>query len=61
MIPQNFNEIWKIGLESEDYFLKLCGSGGGGYLIGFAQDLNKAKNELSNYKFEIILMPKQIL
>ena len=54
MIPKGFNKLWKKGLDNETYFLKLCGSGGGGYLIGFAQDLHKAKNELSNYKFEII-------
>ena len=54
MIPKGFNKLWKKGLDNETYFLKLCGSGGGGYLIGFAQDLHKAKNELSDYKFEII-------
>lgn len=55
MISQNFNKIWKIGLESEDYFLKLCGSGGGGYIIGFSLNLQKAKEQLSAFNFKEIL------
>ena len=30
MIPSPFRKIWKKGLETGDYILKLCGSGGGG-------------------------------
>jgi len=55
MIPKNFNKIWKIGLESENYFLKLCGSGGGGYIIGFSVNLQIAKEQLSTFNFQEIL------
>jgi mevalonate kinase len=55
MIPKNFNKIWKIGLESENYFLKLCGSGGGGYIIGFSVNLQMAKEQLSTFNFQEIL------
>ena len=55
MIPKNFNKIWKVGLESENYFLKLCGSGGGGYIIGFSVNLQKAKEQLSTFNFQEIL------
>ncbi len=55
MIPANFNQIWTRGLNTGNYFLKLCGSGGGGYLIGFSNDLDKAKKELLDYKFEVII------
>ena len=56
MIPQNFHKIWAKGIESNDYFLKLCGSGGGGYILGFSQDFEKAKSALKgiNYKLFII-------
>jgi len=27
MIPMNFHDIWKKGLETDTYYLKLCGSG----------------------------------
>ena len=49
MIPQNFHKIWAKGIESNDYFLKLCGSGGGGYILGFTQNWIKAKNELKEF------------
>lgn len=26
MIPQQFHNLWKQGIESNDYYLKLCGS-----------------------------------
>tara|TARA_B100001029_G_C15060747_1_gene458250 strand:- start:2249 stop:3175 length:927 start_codon:yes stop_codon:yes gene_type:complete len=55
MIPSVLNKIWKRGLNTGSYYLKLCGSGGGGYLIGFSNDLNKAKKELIDYKFEVII------
>ena len=54
MIPDNFKELWKKGIESEDYFLKLCGSGGGGYILGFAKDFDKAKKSLSDYNLEVV-------
>ena len=30
MIPEQFHGIWQKGIDSNDYYLKLCGSGGGG-------------------------------
>ncbi len=37
MIPDTFLPLWKRGLEQGEYLLKLCGSGGGGFLLGFAR------------------------
>ncbi|MGA1226075.1 MAG: mevalonate kinase family protein [Tamlana sp.] len=54
MIPQQFHELWKKGIETNDYYLKLCGSGGGGYILGFTQDIGKAKQSLSEYKLEVV-------
>ena len=39
MIPQQFHELWQKGIETNDYYLKLCGSGGGGYILGFTEDI----------------------
>jgi len=55
MIPSGFNDIWRKGLETGSYYLKLCGSGGGGYLIGFSDNLDKAAKELIDYKFQEII------
>jgi mevalonate kinase len=54
MIPKQFHELWKNGIETNDYYLKLCGSGGGGYILGFTEDFEKAKKALEGYKLEVV-------
>ena len=54
MIPEQFHQLWQQGIDSNDYYLKLCGSGGGGYILGFAEDLEKAKQSLKGYKLEVV-------
>ena len=54
MIPVQFHELWKKGIETNEYYLKLCGSGGGGYILGFTEDINKAKHALKDYKLEVV-------
>ncbi|MEZ4803589.1 MAG: mevalonate kinase [Gelidibacter sp.] len=54
MIPQEFHDLWKKGIDTNDYYLKLCGSGGGGYILGFTEDIEKAKASLANYKLEVV-------
>ena len=54
MIPEAFHGIWQNGIDTNDYYLKLCGSGGGGYILGFTQDLEKAKSSLKDYKLEVV-------
>lgn len=45
MIPEGIKQIWEDGLRHDLYALKLCGSGGGGFFLGFS-DMNK--DELSS-------------
>ncbi|MBO3098684.1 mevalonate kinase family protein [Gelidibacter pelagius] len=54
MIPQQFHALWKNGLDTNDYYLKLCGSGGGGYILGFTEDIEKARQSLKDYKLEVV-------
>lgn len=54
MIPQQFHAIWQKGIETNDYYLKLCGSGGGGYILGFTEDIEKAKESLKDHKLEVV-------
>ncbi|GGG40281.1 mevalonate kinase family protein [Bizionia arctica] len=54
MIPLEFHELWKKGIETNEYYLKLCGSGGGGYILGFTEDIDKAKQSLKNYNLEVV-------
>jgi mevalonate kinase len=54
MIPEQFHQIWQKGIDTNDYYLKLCGSGGGGYILGFAEDFEKAKKSLKDYQLEVV-------
>lgn len=54
MIPEAFHGVWQNGIDTNDYYLKLCGSGGGGYILGFTEDLEKAKQSLKDYKLEVV-------
>ncbi len=54
MIPEQFHGIWQKGIDTNDYYLKLCGSGGGGYILGFTEDLEKAKASLKDYTLEVV-------
>ncbi len=54
MIPENFMSAWKWGLDSGKFQLKLCGSGGGGFLLGFTTDYPAAKKYFTEQQHELI-------
>ncbi len=54
MIPSDFKKLWTDGIENEDYYLKLCGSGGGGFLIGLTTDLDKVQKLFPTKKIEAL-------
>ncbi len=54
MIPAKFHELWQNGIDTNDYYLKLCGSGGGGYILGFTEDVDKARKALKDYNLEVV-------
>jgi mevalonate kinase len=54
MIPKIYRKLWKEGIDSNAYYLKLCGSGGGGYMLGFTEDFEKAQHKLSGYQLDVI-------
>lgn len=43
MIPQHIKTLWASGLDSQKFFLKICGAGGGGFFIGLAQKNTQQK------------------
>ncbi|HPR57679.1 MAG TPA: hypothetical protein PK915_04845 [Bacteroidales bacterium] len=58
MVPEQFLDVWKKGLDTETYYLKLCGSGGGGFLLGFSENLEAARAMLNEQNVEIIPISK---
>lgn len=54
MIPNSFHDLWRKGIETNDYYLKLCGSGGGGFILGFTQDFQKAEDALKEFPLEVV-------
>ena len=54
MILPEYESVWIQGLESGEFYLKLFGAGGGGYLLGFAIDKTVIKQLKERLKSEII-------
>ena len=45
-------------METEDFKLKLCGSGGGGFLLGIAKNYDKAKQYFDDQGVQTISVYK---
>ncbi len=54
MIPEKVLPVWKEGLKDSRYFLKLCGSGGGGMMLGFTRNFEQAKTYLKPFPLKIV-------
>lgn len=52
MIPETFKEVWQQGLAGEKFLLKLCGAGGGGFILGITNDWENVQQELKHLKPE---------
>ncbi|MCK4569215.1 MAG: hypothetical protein KAT76_02940 [Bacteroidales bacterium] len=58
MIPDSVISIWKAGLDKKVYSLKLCGSGGGGFILGFTQDFEASLKSLKSQGQKVIAVYK---
>ncbi len=54
MIPAGLQPMWAKGLSSGLFTPKLCGAGGGGYLLCYSEDTDKALEALSSKKNDIL-------
>lgn len=48
-ILDEYRDLWRSTLDMEGVSIKLCGAGGGGYLLGYALDIDKALTQFSDY------------
>jgi len=49
-IPRGFKPLWKQGLINDEFYLKICGAGGGGYILGFCKKDLDIKSTLHQYE-----------
>jgi mevalonate kinase len=54
MIPANMKSIWESGLQRDDFKMKLCGSGGGGFLLGISKDFKLTRKYFQQQGLELI-------
>ncbi len=54
MIPEIIKPVWNTGLETGTFAMKLCGSGGGGMMIGFTDDFEQTKSLINDFELEVI-------
>ncbi len=48
MVPPTYDEIWMKGIYTGMFALKMCGSGGGGKILGFTEDIEETRDYLWN-------------
>ncbi len=53
MIPANLEADWQYGLSTGEYILKLCGSGGGGFILGFTRHYSEVKKRFTDKGLEV--------
>jgi len=54
MIPSDMKSIWESGLQRDDFKMKLCGSGGGGFLLGISKDFRQTRKYFQQQGLELI-------
>lgn len=56
MIPTQIRGHWARGLESGDYTLKLCGAGGGGFVLGYSEKLSPDELKAQIKEHELLML-----
>jgi mevalonate kinase len=56
MIPPQYLALWEKGIETDLFYLKLCGAGGGGYILGFTPSIDAAKQLLDEYNAKLVVV-----
>jgi len=48
-IPERFRSVWKQGIVNNEFYLKICGAGGGGLILGFCKIETDIRSVLHQY------------
>ncbi len=50
MIPSTVKDFWRQNLDNEDVAIKICGAGGGGFMLGFSKKMETAERLSGNFR-----------
>ncbi|MFN0213090.1 MAG: mevalonate kinase [Saprospiraceae bacterium] len=50
MIPETLKDFWQKNLDNQDFVLKICGAGGGGFLLGFSRNIETEQQVAQAFK-----------
>jgi mevalonate kinase len=56
MIPEKIQPIWKKGLENGTFSLKICGAGGGGFMLGVSKEAEIKDGGMGDWKIEQVIL-----
>ncbi|MBN1766972.1 MAG: hypothetical protein JXR50_05695 [Prolixibacteraceae bacterium] len=54
MIPRSFQKHFRAGLNSRNFVFKLCGSGGGGFMLAFSSQIHQFEKYCSDNRLRYI-------
>lgn len=54
IFPEAYAKLAHQGISTGDYFLKVCGAGGGGFMLGFTENWDKTQEKLAGQNLEAI-------
>ncbi len=54
LVPPHLQPAWREGLQTGMFSLKLCGSGGGGFLLGFTRSAESAARYFNDRKIPLL-------
>lgn len=55
MIPDLFVDLWKESLNTDTFSLKLCGAGGGGFILGMSNNFAQFRKEYPDLEVRALL------
>lgn len=54
MIPATLRDFWSESLAQDEFMLKICGAGGGGFILGFARNTAVASGLAEKYRAQFV-------
>ncbi len=53
MLPDFLHPLWIEGMQTNNWYLKLCGSGGGGFFLGFTKNFDVVQHSFEKHNLNV--------